>query len=84
MTFAVAGVKRMQQMLEGMLQYAQVDGMLSPPAAVSLNTVLRMVKSNMHESLATTSAVFRIPDNLPVVTGHTTQLIQVFQNMLSN
>lgn len=84
MDYAVAGVKRMQQMLEAMLQYAQVDGMMSPPAPVSLNTVISIVMSNMRESLVSSSATFDFPEQLPVVKGHQTQLVQIFQNMLSN
>lgn len=84
MDFVVSGVKRMQHMLEAMLQYAQVDGMLTPPVTISLNKVVSIVRSNLYESLASTNAEFDVPENLPVVKGHQTQLIQVFQNLLSN
>lgn len=84
MHFAVAGVKRMQQMLEAMLQYAQVDGMMGQPVPTKLSVVLDIVKSNMRESLQSSGAVFNYPSDLPLVKGYQTQLVLVFQNLLSN
>ena len=84
MQFAVSGVKQMKKMLEAMLQYAQVDGMMSSKVPINLNVVIDIVKSNTRESLISSNACFNYPTNLPFVNGYETQLVLLFQNILSN
>lgn len=84
MQYAVTGVKRMQQMLEAMLLYAQLDGQIVEPVLVNLNLVIDTVTSNMRAAIEESNAKFIFPENLPTITGYQIQLVSVFQNLLSN
>ncbi|MFN8277152.1 MAG: ATP-binding protein [Chitinophagales bacterium] len=78
--FAVDGSKRMDDMISGILQAAKGEGARRP---VDLNAVLQQVKMNLSGLIDKKSARLEIP-MLPVVPGNDIQLMQVFQNLISN
>jgi light-regulated signal transduction histidine kinase (bacteriophytochrome) len=84
MDFAVSGVKRLQNMLEGMLKYAQVEEGQKDFNRQDLNIILEMVIDNLQDSIATTKAAVKIEPTMPVVNGNRIQLIQLFQQLISN
>ncbi|MCS6935624.1 MAG: ATP-binding protein [Chitinophagales bacterium] len=84
MQYAVSGVKHMQQMLEAMLYYAQIDGQMVTTSSVNLNTALSIAISNLRADLEASKANFIYPNDLPTINGHQMQMVSVFQNLLSN
>lgn len=74
---------RMQRLISDMLAYSQsahADPVTEP---VDLNAVLAAARLNLSQSLSETGATLEA-GILPVVLGEETQLVAVFQNLLSN
>lgn len=78
------GVTRMQALLRDLLSYSRVshDGE-SQKQMVDCNEVLRCVLQNCESTIRETSAVLTIED-LPSVYSEPTELLEVFQNLISN
>jgi signal transduction histidine kinase len=80
--FIVKGGVRMQELIHALLCYAQVSGSFQTEptdANAALEISLSNLQSKMDETQATVSH-----DHLPVVLGEKTQLIRLFDNLLSN
>ena len=77
----ISRVKRMGDLIDGILQYSRAGRLEEKMEGIDLNTLVRDVvdmlvpPENIH---------IRIIDRLPIITGNTTQITQVFQNLLSN
>jgi light-regulated signal transduction histidine kinase (bacteriophytochrome) len=84
MDFAVHGVKRLQNMLDGMLKYAQVGETHQNFAKQNLNYIIEIVLEDLHEIITARQATIRVVDLLPVVNGNHIQLVQLFQNLITN
>lgn len=81
--FAVDGVSRMQGLIQGLLQYSRVSTRGQEPVPTDLNLVVKMVQENLTEAIKQSGAEITV-DELPTVKGDSTQLSQVFQNLLTN
>jgi len=81
--FAVDGASRMEQLIHDLLSYSRAGERNSMSGFVNceeaLNDALENLKTAMDECRATVTH-----DPLPTVNGDTTQLIQVFQNLIGN
>ncbi|MCF6157116.1 MAG: HAMP domain-containing protein [wastewater metagenome] len=81
--YAVDGASRLQNLINGLLEYSRVDtrGKHFGPAdcEIILKRVLSHLKITIEESNATVTH-----DPLPVVLADDTQIPQVFQNLISN
>jgi len=84
MDFAVSGVKRLQNMLEGMLKYAQVEEGQKDFAKQDLNIILEIAVENLRENIKTSRAEIKIEHIMPQVRGNRMQLVQLFQQLVSN
>ena len=84
MGFAVSGVKRLQNMLEGMLKYAQVEEGQKDFARQNLNIILEMALDNLSEPIRNTKADIKVEQIMPDLRGNRAQLIQLFQQLISN
>jgi chemotaxis family two-component system sensor kinase Cph1 len=84
MGFAVSGVKRLQNMLEGMLKYAQVEEGQKNFARQNLNIILEMALDNLSEAIRATGAEIKVEQQLPELKGNRAQLTQLFQQLVSN
>ena len=84
MGFAVSGVKRLQNMLEGMLKYAQVEEGHKDFSKQDLNIILEIAFDNLHESMKNADANVKVECVMPQVTGNRMQLVQLFQQLISN
>ncbi len=74
---------RMQLLIDDLLAFSRsIDSSLHPEE-VNLNHVILEVKNNLSENIREKSAQIQCRD-LPVLTGHRTQLVQLFQNLVSN
>ena len=82
LAFAEDGGRRMSAMLTDLLEYSRdPDGDLA--AECSLDEVLAEVLLNVHDAVERCGARVSV-DGLYVVAGHRTQLVQLFQNLVSN
>ena len=84
MGFAVSGVKRLQNMLEGMLKYAQVEEGQKDFAIQDLNIVLEIALDNLHENIKNAEADVKVDGIMPHITGNRMQLVQLFQQLITN
>ena len=74
---------RMQLLIDDLLAFSRsIDGS-QDPQQVDLNRVLQEVLHNLSESIEKKSVELYI-EPLPVILGHDSQLVQLFQNLLSN
>ncbi|MEM8641209.1 MAG: ATP-binding protein [Cyanobacteria bacterium P01_G01_bin.54] len=83
LTRLLAAAERMTQMLRGLLDYARVGMQHQQLSRVDCNQLLRQVLENLQEAIAQTQAQINIGP-LPSLVTNETQLLQLFQNLLSN
>ncbi len=81
--YAVDGAVRMKALIQALLSYARVTSRKHPFDLVNCDLVLQDAISNLHVAIAESGAVVSA-DPLPEVWGDTTQLTQVFQNLIAN
>lgn len=75
---------RMSRLIRDLLSYAEASGELKgTPETVNLNEIVAAVYMNLTEPIGETGAHFETSE-LPHVLGDSTQLAQVFQNLVSN
>ena len=81
--FAVDGASRMQNLINDLLEFSRVTTRAREPEPTDSEFVLNQVLSNLEiyikENKATVSH-----DSLPEVMADSTQLVQVFQNLIAN
>ncbi|MCC6748468.1 MAG: PAS domain S-box protein [Deltaproteobacteria bacterium] len=82
-TFAVDGAKRMQTLISDLLAYSRVQRAETPPARVELNALLTEVQENLRGSIEAAGAQLVVWP-LPTVLGQSSQLVQLFQNLVDN
>jgi signal transduction histidine kinase len=81
--FAIDAARRMEQLLNGLLDYAKIGDHNQEPTAVDLNHILHNVTQNLSVVIADTKATISYP-NLPTVAGFESLLVQLFQNLIAN
>ncbi|MEH2446599.1 MAG: GAF domain-containing protein [Nostoc sp.] len=82
-TYAVDGARRMQTLINDLLNYSRVSTRGQPFMLVDCNVVLQGAIANLQLAIADTKAVVT-HDPLPEVMADATQLTQVFQNLIAN
>jgi len=75
--------RRMQTMLDGLLEYARVSTKTRPYSPVDLTQTVNEAISNLHLRLEETGAVVSIAA-LPTIHADFIQMIQLFQNLIGN
>jgi PAS domain S-box-containing protein len=80
---AVEGAHRMRALVNDLLAYARVESRGKELEPVQLSKVLDRVKLDLSAAIDESAAVI-ISDELPTVMGDTTQLAQLFQNLIGN
>jgi chemotaxis family two-component system sensor kinase Cph1 len=81
--FAVDGAKRMQGLIDGLLQYSRVGTHGKPFGRVDCETVLEKALTNLQVLIKESGAQVTF-DPLPTVSADSTQLVQLFQNLIDN
>jgi signal transduction histidine kinase len=81
--FAVDGAKRMQELINDLLEFSRVGRMTAPHERVEIAALVEEAKRRLATAIAETDAVV-VTDGLPVVTGDAGLLTAVFQNLISN
>ena len=81
--YAVDGAKRMQALINDLLAYSRLGTKARPFEPTDCNQVLATALSHLRVAIADSGAVVT-HDPLPVVLADSTQLLQLFQNLLAN
>lgn len=81
--YAVDGATRMQNLINDLLKYSRVGTKGKPFEWVDCATILDRVLTNLKIAIEERRAVVTY-DDLPLVIGDDVQLMQLFQNLISN
>jgi PAS domain S-box-containing protein len=81
--YILDGTKRMQHLIQAVLVHSQVSAEHSHEHATNCNAVIEDVLAALRISLEETEATLEV-DKLPEVAVERSQLIQLFQNLISN
>lgn len=81
--FAVEGAKRMYSLINGLLQYSRISRKEAIILDVNINKIIDTVKANMAHVLKERDVIIKM-GKLPVVSADYNQIIQLFQNLISN
>lgn len=81
--FAVDGAERMKGLILDLLEYSRVNKQKEEKANVDLNEVLQQLQLTYIEQLSVYEGSLLI-NNMPKVRGNRLQLLQLFQNLISN
>lgn len=81
--FAVDGVQRMQAMINDLLEYSRVGRDECVFEAVDCQKLLDQTRQNLSAVIAECGAVIS-HDRLPIVHGQPSELLRLFQNLISN
>ncbi len=81
--YIVESVQRMEMLLNDLLAYSHAAGSDDETTAVDMNEALQCALDNLKAAIAESGAVVT-SDDLPSVTGHNAQIVQIFQNLISN
>lgn len=82
--FATDGALRMKALIEDLLQYAQVtSGSSQPQLKADSNAALAVAQENLEALIKETAAKIE-SDSLPSIAVDSTQLVQLFQNLIGN
>ncbi len=81
--YIIDGAVRMHDLINSLLEYSKIGSQYSEFEKIDLNDVLKDVIDNLRQLINKTNTEI-IYDSLPSLIGHKHQLIQVFQNLISN
>jgi len=81
--YAVDGAKRMQNLINDLLEYSRVGTRGKPFIKTNLNDVVAQAKNNLRIAIKENNANIKC-DKLPTIFGDGSQLVQVFQNLIGN
>jgi len=81
--FAVDGAKRMEILIEDLLLYSRIGKDPKPLKTIACNLVWETVKSNLQLLIKDTNTTIEVKP-LPQIVGDESQLVQLFQNLVSN
>ena len=82
MGFVVDGTKRMQQLLDDLLEYSRL-GKKGTKNVIDLNDVMLVVQQNLKIPISNHEVVFTA-DTLPRVNAIFSEMVQLFQNLVGN
>jgi light-regulated signal transduction histidine kinase (bacteriophytochrome) len=82
-SFAVDGAKRMQALINDLLAYSRVGTKGKPFELISLDEVAEKAINNLKIAIEENHATISV-HQLPTIYGDSTQLIQLFQNLIAN
>jgi PAS domain S-box-containing protein len=81
--YAVEGANRLKSLLQDLLLLQQIGKSSRPPAACNLSVMVSKAFDRLRARGADKGAVL-LYDELPVVNGQETELVQLFENLLDN
>jgi PAS domain S-box-containing protein len=81
--YAVEGVTRMEKLIEGLLAYSRIGRAAGRSEPVDANEIYNHSLANLSAAIRESGALVT-RDDLPVVLGDETQLLQLLQNLIGN
>ena len=81
--YAVGGTKRMQDLIDDLLEYSRIGKQLRPAQPADFNAVFDQSIANLSGAIEENGAKIT-RDELPTATVNSSQLTQVFQNLVAN
>ncbi len=84
MDFAVDGGTRMVAMIEDLLELARTGIHRDVKVHVDLNDAVQEVKANLFSSIKEKGATIILSNKLPVVFAYRSDMLRIFQNLVSN
>lgn len=81
--FIKDAAERMTNLLHDLILFARAGKNTDSVRPVNLNDVMLTVQNNLHTTIKQKNAIIKY-DNLPMVEGHFTPFIQLFQNLIAN
>jgi len=81
--YAVDGALRMQKLIQDLLAFSRVGRQGMELRSTDCNVVLQTVSQNLQAAIQESGALIEL-DQLPVVMADSSQLVQVFQNLIGN
>ncbi|MEY4903248.1 MAG: hypothetical protein RLZZ292_1063 [Bacteroidota bacterium] len=84
MTFISGGIRRMNSLLEDLLQYSTLIAQQPNDEVHNLSEILKEVMYNLHLSIESKNAQIQYPKQLPKLQMSKLHLTQLFQNLISN
>ncbi len=82
-TYAVDGAARMKELITGLLQYSRLDADQDIQEPIALQEILDRALTNLSVAISDSGAIIT-HDSLPRVQADSLQLMQLFQNLISN
>ena len=81
--YVTDGVHRMEKLLNDLLEYSRLGRRPEKLADIDLNNTVMMVMGNIMTTMESTNAALSA-SHLPVVKATSTEMMQLFQNLISN
>lgn len=81
--FAANGARRMQDLVNDLLEYARIGQEAESFKATDLNQTMKTIKENLKDSIDSTHAIVSY-DTLPVVHTNPIRIMRVIQNLIGN
>ena len=82
--FAVDGVSLMQTLIDDVLVYSKVDSQGSEFTTTDVGVALEQALTNLQKRIHESKAQIIVADSLPTLRADSTQLMQLFQNLIVN
>lgn len=82
-SFAVEGANRMQRLINDLLSYSRIQTKERPFIETDCEDILGQARANLHEAIDKNGALIT-NDPLPIVMADSTQMLQLFQNLIDN
>ncbi len=83
--FILDAVSRMETLLDDLLNFSRAGNQPPPTESIPVKDVMEIIQSNLKQLFENQNATLIIRhENLPSIKAHRTQLMQLFQNLVSN
>lgn len=79
-----AGIKRMECLIQDLLEYSRIDRMAETFAWVSMSELLDKVRDDLHDVIQASGATILLEGPMPMLWADRTRLTQVWTNLLTN
>lgn len=79
-----AGARRMESLIQDLLEYSRIDRMAQAFAWVSIGDLLDKVRDDLHDVIQASGATIQLDDRVPMLWADRTRLRQVWTNLLTN
>lgn len=84
LSFAGLGVLRMEQLIQGLLEYSRIGRGTARMIEVNFEDIMTLVRYNLQEKMKASEAKLSLEGVPKQIFGNKIQLVQLFQNLISN